>query len=409
MHFAVIGSGVAGLTAAYLLAQRHRVTLFEADSRLGGHTNTLRVQGLDIDTGFIVCNDRTYPNFLKLLARVGVPTQPSVMSFSMQCQRTGLEYNGGSFAGLFAQRRNLLRPRFYKLLLEILRFNRTAPLLLDLPGEGPTLGEFLAVGNYRQEFVDLYLLPMAMAIWSAPHEAMAQFPAKYLVRFFQNHGLLNAFDRPQWLTVAGGSYRYIDKLIEPFREGVRLGAEVESIRRDGEGVYVKARGHEAERFDAVVIAAHADQALTMLADPTPAERDILGAFAFQANEAVLHTDTSLLPRNRRAWASWNYFVPNVPSASATVTYNMNILQSLKSAETFCVTLNRTADVDPKKILRKLTYHHPLYNRAAVAAQPRWREINGPRTYYCGAYWGFGFHEDGVKSALAVAETQGISL
>lgn len=416
MRIAIIGSGIAGLTSAYVLSQAHDVTVLESGDYVGGHTHTHRIERFgrryDVDSGFIVCNERTYPNFLALLARLGVPTQPTTMSFSVRDERSGLEYNGTDLNRLFAQRRNLVRPSFLRMVIDILRFYRDAPALLDAGDDAVSLGAYLAAGRYSRAFVEQHLIPMGAAVWSADPDRMFEFPARYFVQFFANHGFLTVRDRPQWRVVSGGSQQYVAPLTRRFRDGIRLRAAVRRIERRPDGVRVTAAGSGPERYDAVVLAAHSDQALALLADPSPAEREILGAIPYQRNEAVLHHDARLLPRTRRAWAAWNYHVlPEAPAgAGATVTYNMNLLQGLRSPEPFCVTLNRSAAIDPERVIARVVYHHPVYTPAGVAAQRRWAEISGVRrTYYCGAYWGYGFHEDGVSSGLAVGRQFGLGL
>lgn len=414
MRIAILGTGISGMLAAHLLAADHELTIFEAGSRIGGHTDTVTIErggrSYDLDTGFIVCNDRTYPNFLRLLAKLGVATQKSDMSFSVRSESSGLEYSGGSLLGLFAQPSNLFRWSFHRMLRDIFRFNREAPALLNDPGDGPELGDYLRVGKYSSEFIDHYLVPMAAAIWSAEPAQIWRFPAKFLVRFCQNHGLLSVFDRPQWMTVAGGSQRYVEKIIAPFRDRIRLNAAVTSMQRELNEVKVTTADGQAESFDHAIVAVHGDQALEMLVDPTPQEREVLGGFSYQENEVALHTDSSLMPTRRRAWASWNYHVPRKPVRRATVTYHLNRLQNLQSDEDFYVTLNRTDAIEASKILRKITYHHPVYTHASFAAQKRWAEVSGiNRVHYCGAHWGYGFHEDGVNSALAVGRHFGATL
>jgi len=327
-RIAIIGSGISGLTAAYLLHQDHEITLFEASDYAGGHAHTVEVEQegetYAVDTGFIVYNERNYPNFVNILDRLGVATQPTSMSFSVKCARTGLEYNGTSLNALFAQRRNLLRPSFYRMVRDILRFYREAGELLEGDDEGMSLGEYLARKAFSQEFVEHHIIPMGAAIWSADPAGMYAFPARYFVRFFANHGFLQLEDRPQWRVVQGGSHRYVKAMIRPFAGRIRLGCPVESIARHADGVEVKPVGGAPERFDEVVLAAHSDQALRLLADPSPAEEEILGAIRYQQNETVLHTDASLLPERKRAWASWNYFIPPQKKDAPTVTYNMNI-------------------------------------------------------------------------------------
>ncbi|MFO1052544.1 MAG: FAD-dependent oxidoreductase [Planctomycetota bacterium] len=414
-RIAVVGSGIAGLFAAWVLRRRHDVVLFEADDRVGGHTNTIELdrdgKRLSIDTGFIVYNERTYPLFSRLLERLDVATQPSTMSFSVHCEATGLEYNGTSLNTLFAQRRNLLRPSFWRMIRGILRFNREATALLDDPDPALTLGEFLERRRFGPELIRNYLVPMGAAVWSTAPEQMLGFPAHAFARFFHNHGFLSIDDRPQWRVIQGGSQRYVERMLPALGSGVRTSAPVEAVTRGRDGVTVKVRGRDAERFDRVVLACHSDQALRILADPSDAERRVLGAIAYQENVALLHTDSRLMPRRRLAQAAWNYHLPADPqrgAARVTVTYDMNALQSLRSDERFLVTLNREADVDPAKVIRRIVYHHPLYTREAVAAQVRRAEISGPRrTHYCGAYWRNGFHEDGVWSGLLVCRELGM--
>jgi len=408
MKIAIVGSGVSGLAAAYLLADRHQITLFEAGPYLGGHTNTIEVelggQHYALDTGFIVYNERTYPNFSWLLKQLRVSTQTSDMSFSVRSDRTGWEYCGSSLSGLFAQRRNLVRPAFYHMLNDILRFNRCAPALLADNDHQLTLGEYTSRERYGSDFLEHYLIPMGAAIWSAPPSQMRRFPVRYFVQFCANHGLLSLTDRPQWRTVSGGAARYIDAMLRSRPIEVRLNSPVRQLIRGRAQVTVVAKGNRPERFDHVVVAVHADQALKMLTDPTSSEMGVLGSFEYQRNEAVLHTDSSLLPRRRRAWASWNYHVPATAQATVAVTYWLNRLQTITAPREFCLTLNGDGAVNPASILRRFTYHHPLYSSRAVAAQGRRSQISGHRrTHYCGAYWGYGFHEDGVNSALAVAK------
>ncbi len=401
------------MLAAYLLHARYDVTLFESAARLGGHTHTVTVADprgpLNIDTGFIVYNERNYPHFTRLLARLGVATQPSNMSFALRDERSGLEYQGDSINTLFAQRRNLLRPSFYRMLLDVARFYRRAPELLSVAPDALTLGEYVRQARFSDIFVQQHLIPMGAAIWSANPREFLEFPAPYFVRFCHNHGMLNFRDRPSWRTITGGSIEYLRKLTAPLADRIRLSTPVRAIRRAADRVEIVTDG-PAERFDQVVLATHSDQALALLADPAPEEREILGAMRYQPNETTLHTDTSVLPRTRRAWASWNYHVPASPSERATITYNMNMLQTLASDQTYCVTLNRAPAIDPARVLLRLEYHHPVYTCASVAAQQRHAEISGRRrTHFCGAYWGYGFHEDGVNSALRVATGLGINV
>ncbi len=404
MKIAVIGAGIAGNVAAYHLNREHDITVFEAESHIGGHSHTHDIEQdgnhYAIDTGFIVFNDWTYPNFIELLTDLGVEAIASEMSFSVKCGHTGLEYNGTSFNSLFAQRRNLIRPSFWRMLRDILRFNREAPDLLAPDADDVSLGQYLRANKYSHQFVEHYLIPMGAAIWSAAPDTMRQFPARYFVQFFHNHGMLSVDDRPTWRVVRGGSARYVEKMTARFHDRIRVSTPVESIRRLPTHVLVKPRGHEPERFDAVFVACHSDQALRMLADPSSEERAILGAIPYQPNDVVLHTDTSVLPQRRLAWAAWNYHIPRLPQERVAVTYNMNILQRLQSRTPFLVSLNMTHAIDPSKIIKRLSYDHPMFTPASVSAQRRQGKINGVnRTYFCGAYWRYGFHEDGVVSAL----------
>ena len=413
MKIAIIGSGIAGNVVAHHLHREHDITVFEAAGHIGGHTHThtidLNGERHEIDTGFIVFNDWTYPNFIALLDELGVESQASAMSFSVRNEASGLEYNGTTLNTLFAQRRNLLRPLFYRMIRDILRFNREAPKLLD-GGVETGLGDYLRQQGYSREFVRDYLIPMGAAIWSTDPVRMLEFPARFFVRFFHNHGMLSVNERPQWRAVRGGSARYVEKLVAPFRSRIRLDTAVETVRRMSDRVLVKARGLEAERYDHVFFACHSDQALRLLVDATSLEREVLGAIPYQENEAVLHTDTTLLPRTRRAWAAWNYHVLREPGEPVALTYNMNMLQTLQSRETFCVTLNRTECIAPDRIIERMVYHHPFYTPEGVAAQRRQHELNGVnRTFFCGAYWRYGFHEDGVVSALGALRHFGETL
>ncbi|MGB4075275.1 MAG: FAD-dependent oxidoreductase [Pseudomonas sp.] len=462
MKTAIIGSGIAGLTSAYLLNRRHDITVFEASDWIGGHTHTVDVevggQHYAVDTGFIVFNDWTYPNFIRLLKQLGVGFKDTEMSFSVSDPRSGVEYNGHNLNSLFAQRRNLISPKFWGMLRDILRFNREA--LDDLNNQriaaNVTLGDYLRSNGYSERFTQHYIVPMGAAIWSMSLQDMIGFPLQFFVRFFKNHGLLSVSDRPQWCVIEGGSSSYVAPLIESFKQHIRLNCAVSRVERDADGVTLHSAAG-AERFDKVIFACHSDQALALLAEPTRIEKEILGALPYADNDVVLHTDTRLLPQRPLAWASWNYrlggpgmplqgvaseglarrnqarkrsllgvnehsepdFNSARPSAvalqqhadqSAAVTYNMNILQGIQSDTTFCVSLNQTAAIDPSKILARYTYAHPQYSLAGMAAQTRWEELLGlNHSYFCGAYWANGFHEDGVVSALRVAREFGEAL
>ncbi|UCE82059.1 MAG: FAD-dependent oxidoreductase [Deltaproteobacteria bacterium] len=414
MRLAVIGTGISGMVAAYLLCEEHDLVVFEANDYMGGHTNTCDVEvngsSYAVDTGFIVFNKETYPNFVKLMKRLGVAWHRSNMSFSVQSEQTGLEYSPSTLNSLFAQRKNLLRPSFYRMLLDVFRFRREAQEILEKRDYHTTLGDYLESRRYSQAFIHHFIIPMGGAIWSADPKQFNEFPTHYFVQFFNNHGFLKVRDQPVWQVITGGSRNYVKPLTKAYRDKVRLSSPVERVRRHGDHVEVKPLKGDPERFDQVIIATHSDQALAMLADPTDAEREILSAIPYQENLATLHIDASLLPRKRAAWASWNYHIPAKELGRVAVTYYMNMLQSLRAPEEFCVTLNQPEVIDPKKIIREFIYHHPVYTHQGPLAQERRKEINGTnRTYFCGAYWGYGFHEDGVNSALAVCKDFGKTL
>ena len=395
------------MVAAYRLSSEHEVTVFESGSHVGGHTNTVDVEhagrSYAVDTGFIVYNDWTYPHFIGLLNELGVGWQPSRMSFSVRCEKTGLEYNGTTLNSLFAQRRKFLRPSFLRMVGDILRFNRRAPALLE-GGGTLSLGEYLEREAYSRYFIDHYIIPMGAAIWSSRPIDMLHFPARFFVEFFANHGFLSVDERPTWRVIRGGSREYVKKLTAPYAARIRLNTPVASLQRQPHQVVVRLKSGSLEHFDQVFIACHSDQALQLLSDASHEEREILGAIRYQSNAALLHTDTRLMPQRPLARAAWNYHLPIDQYERVTVTYNMNILQTLDAPVQFLLTLNRSDDVDPRKVLGRYDYDHPVYTSEAVAAQARRHEINGVRrTYYCGAYWSYGFHEDGVKSALVALE------
>jgi predicted NAD/FAD-binding protein len=413
MKIAIVGAGISGLATAHLLHREHEITVFEAGALAGGHANTVRVDTEDathhVDTGFIVFNDRNYPNFERLLGSLGVAAQPSDMSFGVS-DGGDFEYNGSSPNGLFAKRAHLVTPWFHRMIADLVRFNRNARTLLAAGGEGPSLGHWLDEGGYSKAFVEKLIVPQASAVWSADPRQMWTFPARFLVDFFANHGMLGFAKRPQWQTVTGGSRSYVEAVTRPWRDRLRVDTPITAITRHEDHVLVTPRGGEAERFDEVVLATHSDQALSMLADATDREHEILGAIPYQPNEAVLHTDRRMLPRRRRAWASWNYHLLPEPSGMTTVTYHMNRLQALEADREFCVTLNRSEAIDPSKILRTIPYSHPVFTSDGARAQARHDEISGRnRTHYAGAYWRWGFHEDGVVSAVRVAKHFGASL
>ena len=408
MKIAIVGSGISGLASAYYLHREHDIQVFEAGSRIGGHTATVDVevggQHFAVDTGFIVYNDWTYPNFIALLDEIGVQNQPTRMSFSVSDRLTGLEYAGSNLDSLFAQRRNLLSPRFLGMLRDIVRFNKEAVADLEegrIEGD-ITLGQYLKDKGYGESFIEQYLVPMGSAIWSADTDAMQGFPLQFFVRFFRNHGLLSIRNRPQWRVIKGGSRSYLEPLTAGFKDSIHTNRPVRGVQRQADGATLTFNDGSSERFDHVVLACHSDQALAMLQDPSAAEREVLGAMRYQDNEVILHTDERLLPANRKTWSSWNYLL-TAREQRAVLTYNMNILQGLNAPETFCVTLNHTDAINPHRILGRFNYAHPMFTLEGVAAQQRWSEINTGPTWYCGAYWHNGFHEDGVRSALDVVD------
>jgi predicted NAD/FAD-binding protein len=413
MKIAVVGTGVSGLVAAHLLHRENDLTVYEAADHVGGHilTSDVELGGRRhaVDAGFIVYNERNYPNFTRLLDQLGVESQATSMSFSVRCDATGLEYCGTSLDTIFAQRRNALNPRFLRLLVDVLRFNARARRSLAGDLEGVAMGEFLRRGRFSRLFVSHYLVAMTAAIWSTDPDRMLDAPAHHLLRFLDNHGLLSVSDQPEWRVIRGGSREYVRRLTQPFSTRIRTATPVRRVTRRRGGVEVRT-DDDSELFDEVVLATHSDQALALLDEPTQAEREVLGAIPFQVNEAVLHTDSAVLPTRRRARASWNCHLPAAGARRVRLTYDMSRLQGLATDPPFCVSLNMTSDVEPDKILRRFRFEHPVLGQRAVAAQRRHREISGrDRIHYCGAYWRHGFHEDGVVSALEVARRFGRSL
>ena len=411
MRIAVVGSGIAGLASAWLLSRKHEVTLFEANDYFGGHTHTHEVEqagkSYRIDSGFIVHNPAHYPLLTRMFAQLGVASQPTTMSFSVHSEASGLEYNATTLDTLFCQRRNLLSPRFLGMVRDLARFYREAPALLLTPEDTTSLGDYLLQHGYATAFRDEHLIPMASALWSSPPTQILQFPARYLVQFMANHQMLQLAGRPQWRVVKGGSSTYVAALRAHWPVRERLHCPVHSILRHAGGVEVcSAAG--VEHFDQLVLACHSDQALRLLGDANEREHSILGAMTYQANDTVLHTDASVLPRRRKAWAAWNAWLPRDSAAPCTVSYCMNLLQGIASPEPFVVTLNRSEAIDPARVLARMRYHHPVYTRASVQAQARKAEIQGwRRTWFAGAYWGWGFHEDGMRSAVEVAAALGV--
>ena len=415
MRVGVIGGGVSGLVSAYLLHKEHEVELLEASPRIGGHTNTEKVDFPGgpywINTGFIVFNKENYPNFVKLMQRLDVPFEKTSMSFSVSCKRTGLEYGFETWNAIFAQRRNALSPKFWKMLLEIKRFQKQFDRLLEDPASRTTtLGEYLLRKGYSRYFIDQFIIPFGAAIWSAAPDDFGEFPLYTFVAFFKNHGFLSESSLLQWYTITGGSAQYLEPITKPFSDRVFTNTKVVGVSRSADGIDVALADGSMRQYDEVVLAVHSDQALRMLTQPTSAERDILGAMPYQPSDVVLHTDTSLLPKHRQTWSSWNYCVPKEQSAGCTVTYSMNILQNLEADTEFLVTLNQGGDIDPGCTIQRYEYAHPVYTLDGVAAQQRHAEISGiDRVHYAGAYWGYGFHEDGVNSALAACRPFSVTL
>ncbi len=409
-RIAIIGAGIAGLAAAYALDRHHKLTIYEAGEHIGGHVHTHMIDDAEgaiaVDSGFIVCNDRNYPNFFRMLDDLGVARQPTTMSFAVSDQRTGLEYNGSGLNRLFAQRRNLISPRFYGMLADVLRFHRTAETAAEQASEGLTLGDYLSSERFGEPFIEQYIIPMGAAVWSSVPDQILAFPLRFFVRFFANHGMMQLGNRPNWFTIAGGSQTYVEALVRRLRATLHVSCPVLGVSRDDSSVTVTSAAGVAQ-FDHVIFACHTDQALHLLQDPSPEERDILGAIPYQSNEMVLHTDEHMLPARQRAWGAWNYTIPEASQESIAVTYNMNMLQRLPSSATYCVSLNANGAINEALVKARATYAHPVFSTAAVRAQQRWSEISGcRRTHYCGAYWRYGFHEDGMWSGLRVARSLG---
>ena len=416
MKIAIVGSGISGLTCAYLLNREHDITVFEKNDYVGGHTHTHEIEydgeEFSVDSGFIVYNEWTYPNFIKLLDQLGVERQLTRMGFSVKSEKNNLEYAGHSLNGLFAQRSNFFRPSFMRILFSMRRFNAEARDDLGTLDPQITLGQYLTSNNYPREFIQHYIIPIGAAIWSTVPKQMMDVPAVFFIRFFENHGLLQVVNRPNWWVISGGSKKYVEKMIYDFKGKIRLSTPVKNVKRGIDSITVKfgSNGLEKENFDSIIFACHSNQSLAMLDSPSKQEEEVLGAIKYQKNDALLHFDDSILPKRKNAWSSWNYLLDEDPNRAVALTYNMNILQSLKSDRTFCVSLNSGDLIDRSKVIKHLNYEHPLFTLSSINAQGRKHEVSGKNnTYYCGAYWRNGFHEDGVISALDVCKDFGQSL
>jgi len=415
MKVAIIGSGISGLTAAYLLQKEHDITVFEANDYIGGHTHTHEINQNNkiwsVDSGFIVYNEKTYPNFIRLLKKLKVGVQKTTMGFSVKAPSKNLEYAGGSLNMVFAQRQNLFKPSFLIMLKDIIRFNRLAVRELARVDEKSTILSFLEKHKFSKPFIENYIIPMGAAIWSTAANKTTEMPAAFYIRFFKNHGLLQIFNRPQWFVIKGGSKSYVQKIVEGFREKIFLSRPVTKVERSPSEVRVYCdKEPDPILFDKVIFATHSDQALALLNEPSDNERAVLEALPYQKNTAIVHTDESLMPKNKITWSSWNYLLSGDVKRPVTLTYNMNILQSLQAKPDFLVTLNSLNEINPSKIIKKIDYAHPLFTVDGINAQKKKSQISGHNnTYYCGAYWGNGFHEDGVNSALEVCKAFGVSL
>tara|TARA_B100000941_G_C28498814_1_gene552703 strand:- start:479 stop:1729 length:1251 start_codon:yes stop_codon:yes gene_type:complete len=416
MKIAIIGSGISGLTSAYLLHKKHDITLFESNNYIGGHTNTITVNDennnqLNVDTGFIVYNNDTYPNFVKILNKLKVETQPSTMSFSLSCERSGMEYGTGNLKALFGNKSNIISFKFYKLLFGIFTYFKKAKTFLKHNNDfSYTVHDFIKSAKINNYTYEKFILPMASAIWSTNFDEIEQMPAKYLFEFYKNHDLLSINPSKKWRVIKGGSKQYVSKLIKPFDNRIRINSKVHSIKRAKNTIYLKTNHNEKEEFNAVILACHSDQALKILEDSTNQEKEILANIPYQLNQAILHTDTSVLPKNKKMWSSWNSYIPKEQNSNVSLTYNMNILQSIKSKNTFCVSINMENNINPSKIIKKINYSHPTFNKKSVFAQSQKNKISGIKnTYFAGAYWRYGFHEDGVLSALDVCKNFGVEI
>lgn len=415
MKIAVIGSGISGLTAAHILNRKHEVDVFEANDYVGGHTNTIEVdesgRTIPVDTGFIVFNEQNYPNLCRLFSQLDIKSNESDMSFSVRCQRSGLEYNGSNLDKIFSQRRNLLNPKFLVMLRDILKFHANAPqTLANNIDDHITVDEFTKRNRYSKHFVEYFLVPLGASLWSCPAEQFRQFPIRFVLEFLNNHCMLQVEGRPKWRTVVGGSYQYVKVLTRSFQNRIYLNMPVKQVKRQNGRVSVVFNNGSEKLYDEVIMATHANQSIKLVANMDEEEKSILEYFPYQDNEAILHTETSVLPVNQKAWASWNYLIPSQARKHVSVTYNMNILQSIESARTYCVSLNMAELIDPRYIIKRINYHHPVFRPGRDSAQSQHPQMIQRRGIsYCGAYWGYGFHEDGVRSGLAVSSAFNMDL
>ena len=412
LNIAVIGSGISGLTTAHLLSRKHNITLFEKNDYIGGHTHTHSIEEegtiYNVDSGFIVYNENTYPNFIKLLDSLNVKRQHSSMGFSVKSYNKDFEYSGNSLSAVFSKKSNLFNPYFLNMLRSIIRFNKNSVKDLETMNESTLLIDYLKSKNYSDYFINYYIIPMAASIWSTSPNFILEMPAIFFIRFFDNHGLLKITNRPQWWVIKNGSKQYVKKILDDFNGTIHLNTTINELKRESNKVYIKIN-NDTKIFDTVVLATHSDQSLSIIKDLSDNEKNVLGKIKYQKNTALIHTDTSILPKRKKAWSSWNYLLDKNDN-KVILTYNMNILQSLKSKKTYCVTLNNTDMINENKIIKKITYHHPLFTKESVYAQSQKNLICGVNnTYFCGAYWGNGFHEDGVNSALDVCKKFGIDL
>ncbi len=409
MKVAIVGTGISGLTSAYLLNRHHDVHVFEANNYIGGHTNTIQVKErektIPVDTGFIVFNELNYPNLCELFDELGVKSRDSDMSFSVHSEKNGLEFNGTDLNRIFSQRSNILNPTFLRMLKDIMRFHKHAPVVLKSNiVDTITVSEFAETNEYSKYFIEYYLVPLGASLWSCPAEKFRQFPIKFVLEFLDNHCMLQVNDRPQWKTVVGGSSQYIAPLTQWYSEKIHLNCAVTNVVRKNNKVEIYFVNGNSESFDEVILATHADTSLQLVKEPDAEEKQFLEMFEYQDNEAILHTDTSVLPKKKRTWASWNYRIPSEENTHVAVTYNMNMLQGIDSDVTYNVSLNQSQYINPTTIIKKINYHHPVFHPGRDAVQSQHQKMIRRRGIsYCGAYWGYGFHEDGVRSAINVGQ------